>query len=148
MAGFRDHEELTTQWQRGLGLFSFTGLEIEPVDGADHRLSFRRYRARHGEFKFQIVGLWTWFMKERENHYKQAIQGAFHHADWLLGAPTVVLGDFNDNASYRSTNWLELLETCKPVGLVSAYRTWTGQAFGHETNSTDFSSSATSRWLS
>lgn len=92
MAGFRDHDELATQWQRGLGLFSFTGLEIEPVDGADHRLSFRRYRARHGGLEFQIVGLWTWFMKERENHYKQAIQGAFHHADWLLGAPTVVLG--------------------------------------------------------
>jgi hypothetical protein len=144
---FRDHDELTTQWQRGLGLFSFTGLEIEPVDGSDDSPSFRRYRARHGGLEFQIVGLWTWPVQERVNNYKQAIQGALRYRDWLVAAPTVVLGDFNDNASYRTTNWPELLDAFKPLGLVSAYHTWTGEMFGHETTWTHFHhKSATSPW--
>lgn len=144
---FRDHDELSNQWERGLGLFSFTGLEIEPVDGEDHSPSFRRYRARLGGLEFQIVGLWTSFRKEHADTYKQAIQGAFNYSDWLLAAPTVVFGDFNDNASYRTTNWPELLEVFTPVGLVSAYHTWTGEKFGHETNPTHFHHKApTSPW--
>jgi endonuclease/exonuclease/phosphatase family metal-dependent hydrolase len=144
---FRNHDDLATQWQRGLGLFSFTGLEIEAVDAADHSSSFRRYRARHQGLEFQVVSLWTWPMQERVDNYKQAIQGALRYRDWLVAAPTVVLGDFNDNASYRTTNWPALLEAFMPLGLVSAYHTWTGEEFGHETNSTHFHRrSATSRW--
>lgn len=78
---------------------------------------------------------------------KQAIQGALRYRDWLVAAPTGVLGDFNDNASYLTTNWPALLEAFEPLGLVSAYHTWTGEAFGQETTSTHFHRrAATSGW--
>jgi hypothetical protein len=55
-------------------------------------------------------------MQERENSYKQAIQGALRYLDWLLTAPTVVLGDFNTNAGNEATNWPELMEAFDPLG--------------------------------
>jgi exonuclease III len=137
---FRDHDELPTQWSRGLGMFSFTGLPIEPADRDDHEESFRRYRATANGTKFQVVGLWTWPTDDpdRSLHYRQAIDGAVRFQAWLSAVPTIVLGDFNDNASFKKTAVPELAEKMADAGLVSAYHFWTGEEFGQETRHTYF----------
>jgi exonuclease III len=137
---FRDHDQLQTQWSRGLGMFSFTGLQIEPADGDDHEESFRRYRASANGTAFQVVVLWTWPTEDpnRSLHYRQAIDGAVRFRDWLSAVPTIVLGDFNDNASFKKTAVPELAEKMAAAGLVSAYHAWTGEEFGHETRHTYF----------
>lgn len=132
---FRDHDELPTQWSRGLGIFSFTGLQIEPADTNDHEESFRRYRATANGTEFQVVVLWTWPTDDpdRSLHYRQAIDGAVRFRDWISAVPTIVLGDFNDNASFKKTAVPELAEKMAAAGLISAYHFWTGEEFGHET---------------
>ncbi len=113
-------------------MFSFTGLEIEPADSDDHEESFRRYRATAHGAEFQVVVLWTWptHDPDRSLHYRQAIDGAVRFRDWLSAAPTIVLGDFNDNASFKTTAVPELADKMAAVGLVSAYHFWTGEEFG------------------
>jgi endonuclease/exonuclease/phosphatase family metal-dependent hydrolase len=48
------------------------------------------------------------------------------------------LGDFNDNASYRSGNWQALLDLLQPLGLASAYHEHFHEPFGAETRPTYF----------
>lgn len=135
---FRDRISNPQYPRRAIGVFSYTGTVLKAVDTDDPMYEFRRYNARHRDLGFQVAAVWTAPAENRADHYRQAIEGARRHADWVRQAPTVIMGDFNDNASYRSTNWPELLSTLEPLGLVSAYHAFTGEAFGQESQSTYF----------
>lgn len=124
--------------KRAIGMFSYTDVELAPVDGAPCQYCFRRYRARHGEVLFQVVGVWTWATKFRETSYRQVIDGVREHGMWISQAPTVILGDFNDNGSYRSGHWAELLALLQPLGLVSAYHEHFQEPFGAESRPTHY----------
>jgi endonuclease/exonuclease/phosphatase family metal-dependent hydrolase len=100
--------------------------------------SFRRYEANHGALDFQVIAVWPWATKSRETSYKQTHDGLRHHADWIRQRPTVLLGDFNDNASYKSGNWQALLDLLQPLGLASAYHEHFREPFGAETRPTYF----------
>jgi endonuclease/exonuclease/phosphatase family metal-dependent hydrolase len=124
--------------KRAIGMFSYTDVELTPVDGAACQYCFRRYRARHGELSFQVVGVWTWATKFRETSYMQAIDGVREHKNWIEQMPTVVMGDFNDNGSYKSGHWQQLLDLLQPLGLVSAYHEYFREPFGAESRPTHF----------
>jgi endonuclease/exonuclease/phosphatase family metal-dependent hydrolase len=133
---FRDRLE-HPKFRRGIGVFSYTGVQLEVADADEPVPAFRRYTASLGGLAFQVVAVWT-AAATPGRHYKQAIEGARAHRDWMCGMPTVVLGDFNDNASYASTNWPELMAALEPVELVSAYHTFFGEEFGRESRPTHF----------
>ena len=63
---------------------------------------------------------------------KRAI-GMFSYTDVEL-----ILGDFKDNASYRSGHWAELLALLHPLGLVSAYHEHFQEPFGAESRPTHY----------
>src|SRR5262245_60511601 len=124
--------------RRAIGMFSYTDVELAPVDGSGCQYSFRRYQARRGGLSFQVVAVWTWATRSRRTSYRQAIDGVYEHGSWISQAPTVIMGDFNDNASYRSGNWSELVQRLQPLGLVSAYHEHFHESFGSESRPTHF----------
>lgn len=124
--------------KRAVGVFSYTGTKLVPVDVASPSYAFRRYEAEWKGVAFQVVGVWTSATKVRETSYRQAHEGLVQHADWIRQRPTVVLGDFNDNSSFKSGSWLAFLDLATPLGLVSAYHHHSGEEFGAESKATHF----------
>jgi hypothetical protein len=135
---FRDRICDATYPRRAIGVFSYTDVKLDAVDGGDPMYGFRRYRAEYRGLQFQVIAVWTSVTKSRKTSYKQAIEGVRHHACWIQQQPTVILGDFNDNASFKTTNWPELQGLMQPLGLISAYHSHSGEAFGKETRRTYF----------
>jgi hypothetical protein len=118
--------------RRAIGVFSYSGMEVTPVDLDAPLYGFRRLTAGRGSADFNIVGIWTADTDVRATAYRQAVDGLRMHADWIRQRPTVMLGDFNDNASWARSFWPEVLELTAPLGLVSAYHAFFGESFGAE----------------
>jgi exonuclease III len=123
---------------KAIGVFSYTDTKLESVDAADPMLSFRRYKAQHGDLKFQVVGVWTWKTALRATTFGQARAGLEEHSAWIAKRPTVLLGDFNANASFKGPDWGQLADLLARAGLVSAYHTFYSEPFGTETRRTHF----------
>jgi exonuclease III len=125
--------------KRGIGMFSYTETTLELADLSDPMYSFRRFRAKHGDLDFQVIAVWPWQTRSRATSYRQAHVGIQRHADWIRSRPTVILGDFNANAQFKGTNWSELLDLMKSVGLGSAYHMYyPSEPFGSEKRPTHF----------
>ncbi len=132
---FRDRVDDALQNRRGIGLFSYTdiGPLITPVDVESPDPSFRRYLVAYQPHPFQVVALWTAPTSgPRSEHYMQANIGMATHMHWIRSKPTVVMGDFNKNASFRSGDWKGLEERMKEAGLVSVYHQRNRAEFGKE----------------
>lgn len=136
---YRDRTADPAYPKRGIGVFSYTGVELRPVDTTEPAYCFRRYDARRGDLLFQVVAVWTAATEERATSYKQAQDGLRRHADWFRQRPTVMMGDFNDNARYEGgRSWQRLLELIRPLELESAYHHHFSEPFGAETRPTYF----------
>ncbi len=101
--------------RRAIGVFSYSDLELVPVDAEEPMYAFRCLEARRRELAFNVVGVWTSATKSRATSYMQAHEGFRRYGDWIRQRPTVVLGDFNDNVSFKTTNWGRLLELVDPL---------------------------------
>lgn len=123
----------TPEGQTAIAVFSYTDTKLESVDHADPMYPFQRFRAERDGLSFQVVAVWT-----ETPDYKQAIEGARRFREWIQQAPTVIMGDFNDSAAYRTTNWPELMEAMSPLGVASAYHAFTGEHFGRASKPTYF----------
>lgn len=123
---------------RGIGLYSYTDTKLAQLDVLDSNYGFIRHEARCGELEFQVVAVWTYPAEPRTRNYRQVIEGIETHADWIREHPTVIMGDFNDNGSFRKTSIPELLDLLRPLGLVSAYHTKYAEGFGQETRPTHY----------
>ena len=123
---------------RAIGVFSYTGLDIRAVDLDAPLYAFRRYVARKADLEFNVIATWTAATYYPATSYRQAHEGIEAHRDWILERPTVLLGDLNDNASYRSTRWPDFMALLQPLGLFSAYHHFFSEAPGSETRPTYF----------
>lgn len=138
---FRDRVDDVLYNRRGVGLFSYTpvGALITPVDAESPDPSFRRYHVAHTPHPFQVIAVWTAPTSgPRSDWYMQANKGMTAHMDWVTAVHTVVMGDFNKNASYRSGDWKGLQTLMEQAGLVSAYHEKNGVEFGKEASRTYF----------
>lgn len=135
---FRNSVAHPVYWRRSIGVFSYTDLQLTAVDLSEPMYEFRRFEARRGDLEFHVVGVWTAPAETIADDYKQAIRGLHEHRDWISAKPTIVLGDFNDNASYQPSNWLALTDAVTQLDLVSAYHVSTGEKFGEESRATHF----------
>jgi len=124
--------------RRAIGVFSYTGLEMRAVDVAAPLCAFRRYVATMDGLEFNVIATWTAATKDSATSYRQAHEGIQAHSEWICERPTVLLGDLNDNASYRGTRWSDLMALLKPLGLMSAYHEFFREAPGSETRPTHF----------
>lgn len=124
--------------RRAIGVFSYNGTQLEPVDAEGPLYGFRRYQAQRGDLTFQVAAVWTAATGVPARDYMQAHEGIYQHQDWIRQHPTLILGNFNDNASLKSGRWRELLDLIKPLGLKSAYHHHFGEDFGAESRPTHF----------
>jgi len=136
---YRDRATLEKYPRRSIGMFSYTGLNLKAVDYPDPTFAFRRYSAWRKGISFQVVAVWTYALRgEREKSYRQAHEGLIDHSDWILKRPTVILGDFNQSAAYKSSGWRTLIALMDSLGLVSAYHNHFKETFGAESRPTHF----------
>jgi exonuclease III len=126
------------QHRRASALFSYTGLTVKPVDAESPEFAFRRYEVTSERLVFNVVVVWTYARKGKGVSYRQAHEGLAQHAHWMEKRPTVVLGDFNNNASFNGTSWSKLAPLLESRGLVSAYHHYFDEAFGTESRPTHF----------
>lgn len=126
-----------TSPKRGVAVLSYTGVKIEPVDTRDP-MAFSRYYVSHDDVRFQLVGVWTFRTKSTKTAYMQAHEGLRVNADWIRRAPTVILGDFNNNRTFKYGRWNELIELMESVGLVSAYHVLSNEEHGQEQQPTHY----------
>lgn len=125
--------------KRGFGMFSYSQeTAVRALDGSEPFLGFRRYEVHREHLSFNVVGVWPWQTSTVKTSYRQAHVELVRHRDWILERPTVLLGDFNANASYRGNNWKDLLELLTSLGLSSAYHRFANQSFGSEKDPTHF----------
>lgn len=136
---FRDRCAPVGSIKRGLGMFSYTETTIRPVDGPTPFSGIRRYEASRKGLSFNVVGVWTWDTRSAKTKYRQAHEGLQLHEQWIRERPTIVLGDFNANASFKGKNWAQLLELLEGLGLASAYHShYSNEPFGGEKMATHF----------
>ena len=103
-----------TNWQRGVGVFSYTRTKLMPAFAEDDSVDgCWPFTADHGGFQFQVVAVWTLDTpKNKSTSYCEAHEGLARYKDWIAQAPTVLLGDFNINASYKTgASWDALIHS-------------------------------------
>lgn len=135
---FRDRVGDPANPRRAIGMFSYTDLALVPVDVSDPMYAFRRYEASRNGLSFNIVAVWPSQTKSVKTSYRQAHEGLSRHASWISERPTVILGDFNANASFKGNNWKDLLGLLRSFGLVSAYHRYFNEELGKEQRPTHF----------
>lgn len=124
--------------RRGIGVFSYTSAEIRAADTDQPNYCFRRYEVTVGELTFQLAAVWTYDTGRRATAYRQAATALRQHAAWILGRPTIVIGDFNANKSFQGTVWCELAAELDALRLVSAYHSKMKEPLGAESIKTHF----------
>lgn len=135
---FRDRATCPEFPKRSIGMFSYTDARLRAVDLADIMHSFRRYEVNCDGVTFNVAVAWPYKTKIAKDAYRQAHEGLTRHRTWIKRRPTVVLGDFNQNASFKGSNWKDLKEIADSLGLVSAYHHFFREPFGSETRPTYF----------
>ena len=90
-----------------------------------------------------VLGAWSVPVPGRR--YGDEVLGIIDaHADWLASGDVVVAGDFNidangvGNGTRGAELFATLVERLSALGLVSAYHSWTREAFGAESRRTHF----------
>lgn len=135
---FRDRRPDPAFPRRAIGVFSYTGAEINAVDSHEPMYSFRRYEVRHMGIEFNVAAVWPWQTKSAATAYRQAHDGIVKHSMWIRQRPTVIMGDFNANQRFAGRNWPDLETLMTQHGLVSAYHRHHGIEPGKEAHSTHF----------
>ncbi len=135
---FRDRITDPAFPRRAIGVFSYTGVAARAVDLSEPMNYFRRYEVDREGLSFNVVAVWTYKTKVSKTSYRQVHEGLIRHASWIRERPTVILGDFNANASFKGKNWRELVELLSSFGLSSAYHRYFDEEPGSESRPTHF----------
>jgi len=135
---FRDRVCDPAYPRRAIGMFSYTHTKLVPVDLAEPMYFFRRYEANRDGLEFNVIAVWPWQTRSVKTSYRQAHEGLERHGAWIRQRHTVILGDFNANASFKGNNWSDLLGLLEPLGLVSAYHRHFDEMPGKESRPTHF----------
>jgi exonuclease III len=124
--------------RRSIGFYSYTNAGIRAVDETDPLYAFRRFTVNKGFLEFNVAAVWTSATKTAATSYMQAHDGIARHREWIRERPTVILGDFNMDWSYRKSALPGLVSLTNELGLVSAYHKFFDEPFGGETRKTYF----------
>jgi len=95
-------------------------------------------RVSGGPVDFNLLAVWTW---PAPSYVKAFLNGLAAYERLLKRGPTVVAGDFNGNPVFdkpkaRAKWWTSGFDRLHAAGLVSAYHTHHGVAYGDEVHAT------------
>lgn len=127
----------------GIGLLSYTNYQFNPfnINETYIKLDLGIQSNVTGPINFQLLGLWTGPHKNDESiHYVNSVITFLEkYGDWVKKSNTIILGDFNSNATYDlklKKPHLKMLNLMDDVGLCSAYHEFFNEEQGKETRST------------
>lgn len=125
---------------RGIGIFARNGIEL-----TEENRSSRASVAAETSSPIDVLGLWT--KNDADNPANRYISQAYtalkEYEDWV-NEHTLVVGDFNWNATFSQSPHLEslqhdfdeVIQLLREHNLMSAYHATTGCGFGEEQDST------------
>lgn len=130
---------------RGLGIFSWTGFSFQESAIHDRSIQYCAPVEVTAPFSFHLVAVWT----KEANHAKHSYSGQIYQAlglyrEFILGADTAILGDYNSSPSTtprsRMGNHPTLQIDLNDLWLVSAYHHFFHERQGKESRGTYFRS--------
>jgi len=129
----------------GIGILSYTNYMIKPINIDDTyvKLDLGIQCNIEGPVNFQLLGLWTGPHKNDESiHYVNSVITFLEkYGDWVKRNNTIILGDFNSNATYDLKNkkpHQRMINLMDELGLCSAYHEFFHEEQGKETQPTFF----------
>lgn len=120
---------------KGLGIFSYTGMDISVADCYDADIRFCVPLIVQAERKLHLLAVWATTGPEFSYIY-QALKASRVYQRFLEERETLVMGDFNANRQWDhlpdKTPFMDTVENLNRNGLVSVYHTLKKEAFGEE----------------
>ena len=126
---------------RGLGIFSYTGLHFEPHSPYDDSIKYCVPLKVSGHLNFNLIAIWAMGHKDPSLSYiGQVFQALAAYQSFIAGAETVLIGDFNSNKIWdrvrRIGNHSRVVADLEKAGIISLYHTYFKEAQGLETQPT------------
>lgn len=128
---------------KGLGIFSWSGLTLTPLEGFDPRIRYCVPVCVSGEAEFHLIAVWAMDARDsRVSYSAQIYQALAIYREFILEKDTVIAGDFNSSTSTtpksRLGNHTTLTTALHDLELVSAYHQASGEKQGKEIRGTFF----------
>lgn len=126
---------------KGLAVFSRTGLELQPLKWEDDNLELF-LPCRIGD-RLNLVGVWTKYAESPNFRYIGQLWKYIQlHRTNISSNPTVLCGDLNSNSQWderdRCWNHSDVVRELAEIGLLSIYHNQTGEKQGDESTPTLF----------
>jgi exodeoxyribonuclease III len=136
---------------KGIGIFSFSDLEIELHSSYDPEFKYIVPIQVSGNEQFILIAVWAKQNKVKpQQTYIGQVWHAIHKYEKLLSDSVLIIGDFNWNIIWDGGwkypgNMTEITEFLKGKGITSLYHNYFKEDFGKEKHSTYFMHKKTER---
>lgn len=126
---------------RGVGVFSYTGLQISLYEGYDPTIRYCVPLRVSGHADLHLLAVWAMgHSNPKLSYVGQLAQAITRYSDFLSAKDAIIAGDFNSNKQWdhmpRLGNHSWVVATLEQLGLVSVYHAWSGEAQGEESQKT------------
>jgi exodeoxyribonuclease III len=126
---------------KGLGVFSWTEVEIHPLDNRDESIRHCVPICVEGKTRFNLIAVWAMDHPETVLSYIAQVNLALiHYHEFIIAEDTVMMGDFNSNQKFAhrprlaSHDWV--VHSLADLEMVSAYHLFYLEKHGKETRPT------------
>ena len=122
---------------KGLGVFSWTGLDLAALDGYDAGIRYCIPIRVRAPFDFNLLAVWAMDSRDsRVSYSAQIYQALAIYRGFIQEKDTAILGDFNSSThttpKSRLGNHTTLTTALHDLDLVSAYHQASGEKQGKE----------------
>jgi exonuclease III len=126
---------------KGLGVFSFTGLELELSEPCDESLRYFLPVRVRGDYHFNLLAAWAMVHADPLWSYiGQVYRALERYADFIEAGETVLAGDLNSNQIFdrrpRIGNHSDVVARLAARGIVSGYHKYFRERHGEERHNT------------
>ncbi len=126
---------------KGVGVFSYTGAQLEVHEGYDPTIRHCAPIRVNGRFRFNLIAVWAMNHADRKLSYiGQVYRAVEAYREFIQQRDTLLIGDFNSNKQWdgipRVGNHSSVVASLADEQIVSAYHEYFKEQHGEETQST------------
>lgn len=127
---------------KGLGIFSFNGYRLSPIERYNDQISLVvPVTISGGPFDFNLFAIWANNPLDPDGQYIEQVWKAIdHYKERISSNKTMLIGDFNSNSVWdrknRLSNHSNLVTLLAEKGIYSCYHLWHRQTHGQEKDPT------------